>query len=90
MATYKVELPDKLARLIGTSKKEIESRLQEEAILSLLSNGKIDVSEAAQLLHCDPDDLLTPEQEAEVMRGTKEFAHGEYADWNDVKQQLKL
>lgn len=90
MAAYKIELSKKLANLLGSSKQEVESRLQEDVILSLLSSGKIDVHEAAELLNCDPDDLLTPEQEAGLIEGTKEFKRGEYSDWEEIKQRIKL
>jgi len=92
MATkkYQIELSDKLARRLGSSKHEVESRLKEDVILSMLSAGEIDVHEAAELLHCDPDDLLTPEQEAGLIESTKEFARGETSDWEDVKARLKL
>ena len=90
IATYNVELPDKLARLIGKSKEEVEARLVQDVILSLLAQGDLDVQEAAQLLNCEPDDLLTPEHETQLAKGAQDFARGEHADWDDVKQQLKL
>ena len=38
----------------------------------------------------DPDDILSPEDEASIRRGIAQMKRGEYSDWEDVKKRLKL
>ncbi len=38
----------------------------------------------------DPDDVLTPEEEAIVRKGEQEMKRGEVVDWEDVKADLNL
>ena len=38
----------------------------------------------------DPDDILTPEEEALVRKGEAQLKRGEYALWEDVKKKLHL
>lgn len=92
MATqrYEVKLSETLAQHFGKSKAEVEERLFEDAILTLLSNGKIDVSEAAQLLNCDPDELLTPEEEVSLTESIAQSKRGEVIPWSDLKKEAGL
>lgn len=92
MATrkYEVELSDTLAQYFGNSKEEIEERLFEDAILTLLSNGKINVAEAAELLNCDPDELLTPEEEANLSISIEQSQRGETITLDQLKEKHSL
>ncbi len=38
----------------------------------------------------DPDDILTPEDEASVRRGEAQLKRGEGIAWQEVKKRLKL
>jgi len=38
----------------------------------------------------DPDDILTPREEAIVRKAEQEIKRGEVVDWEDVKTELKL
>lgn len=92
MATqkYEVKLSKKLAQHFGNSKEEVEERLFEDAILTLLSNGKIDVFEAAELLDCDPDELLTPEEEAGLAESIEQSKRGETISLEQLKAKYSL
>lgn len=85
---YKLALPDKFANLFGSSKQEVEQGLYKNTILFLLSRSKITVHEAADALNCDPDDLLTPEQEQAVAKGLTEIKRGEYVTLEDLEHEL--
>jgi len=87
---YQIELSDEIARHFGASKREVEEQIYEDAILQLLSLGKIDVFKAAELLDCDPDDLLTPEQEAIVAKGAEQVARGEVVSLDEMKKKYDL
>jgi len=92
MATqkYEVKLSEDLARHFGNSKEEVEASLFEDAILSLLSTGKIDVDEAAKLLHCDPDQLLTPEEEARLRLSEEQSKRGEVVSLDQLRKDAGL
>jgi len=85
---YKVRLSDDLAKHLGATPEEIENQIYEEVILNLLSCGKIDVFEAAEKLNCDPDDLLTPEQECEVEEGFRQIENGEFMTLDELENEL--
>lgn len=38
----------------------------------------------------DPDDVLTPEEEAMVRLGEEQLRRGEYVLWEDVKKKLRM
>ncbi len=38
----------------------------------------------------DPDDILTPREEAIVRKAEQEIKRGEVVDWEDVKTELNL
>nr|BAL52993.1 hypothetical protein HGMM_F04A11C11 [uncultured Acetothermia bacterium]BAL60165.1 hypothetical protein HGMM_OP4C801 [Candidatus Acetothermum autotrophicum] len=38
----------------------------------------------------DPDDVLTPEEEALVRLGEEQLRRGEYVLWEDVKKKLRI
>jgi len=92
MATrkYEVKLSEKLAQHFGNSKEEIEDRLFEDTILTLLFHSKIVVLEAAKLLNCDPDDLLTPEEETSLAESVAQSKRGKVVSWGDLKKEAGL
>ncbi len=38
----------------------------------------------------DPEDFLTPEDEASIQKGLEQLKRGEYVEWDDLKKELKL
>ena len=92
MATkkYEVKLSDTLAKHFGKSKKEIEERLFKDVVLTLLSGGKIEVTEAAKLLNCNPDELLTPEEEVSLAESVAQSKQGEVVSWKALKKEAGL
>lgn len=87
---YEVKLSQKFAKHFGNSKEEIETRLFEDAVLTLLSNDKITVTEAAEALNCDPDELLTPAEEASLAESAAQSERGEVVSWQSIKKEAEL
>ena len=84
-----LQVPESLLKHWGSTPQEAQEHILENEILDLVSQGKISVQEAATILDCDPEELLTPDEEAGLIEGVKQFERGEYSNWEDVKKHLQ-
>ena len=65
-----------------------ETGLQEGDFVEVTQNQDHIVIRPKKLV--DPDDILTPEEEALVRRGETQLENGESVLWEDVKKKLRL